>query len=71
MSRGHRTLAALRKSDPKKMYNSLCRITGKRHDPCCLDVFRAAVEQAKNPRLPREKCNWWYWSKVRKQQVRA
>ena len=29
--------------DPYEMYDDLCRITGKRHDPCLLDTFIAAV----------------------------
>jgi hypothetical protein len=24
------------------------------------------VAQAVDPRLPAEKCQWWYWSKIRK-----
>lgn len=40
--------------------------TGERQDLCCLDVFRAAVAQARNPRLPAEQCQWWYWSRKRK-----
>ena len=44
------------------------RIVAPQHqDICCLDVFRAAVAQARNPRLPAEQCQWWYWSKRRKQ----
>jgi hypothetical protein len=31
-----------------------------------LDVFRAAVAQAKDPRLPADQCQWWYWSRSRK-----
>jgi hypothetical protein len=31
-----------------------------------LDVFRAAVAQARNPQLPAEQCQWWYWSRLRK-----
>jgi hypothetical protein len=33
---------------------------------CCLDVFQAAVAQAKNPKLPIDKRQWWYWSRLRK-----
>lgn len=40
--------------------------TGKRHDPCCIDVFRAAIAQAEDPELPEEKRRWHYWSKIRK-----
>jgi hypothetical protein len=24
------------------------------------------VAQARNPRLPAQKCQWWYWSRKRK-----
>lgn len=60
------SVAKLAKSDPLRMYQKLCRLTGERQDPCVLDVFRSAVAQAKNPRLPAEQCQWWYWSGVRK-----
>ena len=63
---GIRSVAQLRTKDPVKMYDSLCRVAGVRHDICCLDVFQAAVAQAKNPQLPKKECNWWHWSKVRK-----
>jgi hypothetical protein len=52
--------------NPQRMYERLSHITGQRQDPCVLDVFCAAVAQARNPRLPAEKCQWWYWSKKRK-----
>jgi len=59
------TVAQLAKADPRQMYRRLCEITGERQDICCLDVFQAAVAQARNPRLPAEKCLWWYWSRTR------
>jgi len=69
---GIRSVAQLRRRNPQRMYRELCRI--KRHviDPCCLDVFVAAVAQSKDPTLPVEQRQWWYWSKVRKRKtVRA
>jgi predicted RecB family nuclease len=63
---GIRSVAQLAKQDPKKMYDKLCRLTGERQDPCVMDTFCAAVAQAGNPRLPAEKCQWWYWSRIRK-----
>jgi Pathogenicity locus len=63
---GIRSVAQLAKQNPKKMYDKLCKLTGQRQDPCVLDTFEAAVAQAVNPRLPAEKCQWWYWSKIRK-----
>jgi len=65
---GIRSVAKLARQDPQRMYESLGRKVGQRQDPCVLDTFCAAVAQAKNPRLPAEKCQWWYWSSVRKQQ---
>lgn len=63
---GIETVEQLAKRDPEKLYLELCRKTGARQDPCVLDTFRAAVEQARDPNLPPEKCVWWYWSGVRK-----
>jgi len=63
---GIRSVAQLAKQNPKKMYDKLCKLTRQRQDPCVLDTFEAAVAQAANPRLPAEKCQWWYWSRVRK-----
>ena len=63
---GVRSVAQLAKQDPARMYSRLERLTGQRQDPCVLDTFRAAVAQARNPRLPAEQCQWWYWSRVRK-----
>jgi hypothetical protein len=63
---GIASVAQLARRDPEKLYEKLCRVTGQPQDICCLDVFRAAVEQARNPRLPKEQCQWWYWSRRRK-----
>ena len=65
---GIRSVAQLGKQDPKKMYTRLERLTGQRVDPCVLDTFCAAVAQARNPRLPVEQCQWWYYSRKRKAQ---
>ena len=60
-----RTVVQLAKADPLKLYNRLSKITGHRQDPCVLDTFRAAVAQARDPKLPRKKRQWWYWSRLR------
>jgi predicted RecB family nuclease len=67
---GIRSVAELAKQDPERIYKRLERATGQRQDPCVLDTFCAAVAQAKNPRLPAEKCQWWWWSKKRKREVK-
>ena len=63
---GIHSVAQLSRRNPEKLYERLCEITGQAQDICCLDVFRAAVAQARNPRLPAERRQWWYWSRRRK-----
>src|ERR1700749_1202671 len=52
--------------DAVELYERLCELTGVRHDPCCKDVFNAAIAQSQNPDLPQEHKQWWYWSRLRK-----
>lgn len=59
------SLNELAKQNAKDLYEKLAHITGVRQDPCVEDVFRAAIEQAKNPHLEPEKKQWHYWSKKR------
>ena len=63
---GVRSVKQLARQNPVRLYKKLCRITGQRVDICCQDVFAAAVAQARNPLLPPEQCQWWYWSRQRK-----
>jgi len=53
--------------DPYAMYDDLCRITGKRHDPCLLDTFIAAVRfMLGEPKRP-----WWKYTAERKRELAA
>jgi hypothetical protein len=63
---GITSVVQLSRQNPEKLYEKLCRITGQAQDICCLDVFRAAVAQARDPLLPLDQCQWWYWSRRRK-----
>lgn len=63
---GVRSVDDLARRKPENLYEKLCEVTGQRQDICVLDVFRAAVAQARNPRLPAAQRNWWYWSQLRK-----
>jgi hypothetical protein len=63
---GIHSVAQLARRNPKKMYEKLCQLTGQAQDICCLDVFQAAVAQAKDPHLPTEQRLWWQWSRQRK-----
>ena len=69
---GIRSVRQLARQDPVRLYRKLCRVvgkqTGQKVDICCQDVFSAAVAQARNPLLPAEQCQWWYWSRQRKAQ---
>ena len=66
---GIHSVAELSLQDGIEIYARLCQRTGKQHDICCLDVFRCAVAQARDPDLPREQKNWWYWSALRNRQT--
>jgi Pathogenicity locus len=63
---GIRSLRQLARRNPEKLYEKLCEVSGQAQDICCLDVFRAAVAQARNPRLALKQAQWWYWSRQRK-----
>jgi Pathogenicity locus len=63
---GIRSVKQLAAQKPLKMYERLQVLTNQHQDVCVLDTFEAAVAQAKNPRLPVEQCQWWYWSRKRK-----
>jgi nucleotidyltransferase/DNA polymerase involved in DNA repair len=62
---GIRSVKQLARQNPVTLYKKLCRVTGQRMDICCQDVFTASVAQARNPLLPAEQCQWWYWSRQR------
>jgi hypothetical protein len=63
---GVSTVAELSGCDPEELYFRISAFDGTRHDPCVLDVFRAAVAQARCPDLPQELCRWWTWSQLRR-----
>ena len=63
---GITSVDALAGADPQVLYDRLCALRGQRLDPCCEDVFRAAVAQARDPNLPAERRRWWYWSRLRR-----
>ena len=63
---GVRTVEQLARHEPARLYEKLCRVTAQSRDICRLDVLNAAVAQARNPRLPADQCQWWYWSRKRK-----
>jgi hypothetical protein len=53
--------------DPDEMYQELCAIDAKRHDPCVRDVFAAVVSYAEGgPARP-----WWEFTPERKARKEA
>ena len=60
---GVSTKADLVDRDPLEMYETLCKQTGQRHDPCVIDVFMAAVDFA-NGAAARP---WWKYTPKRKE----
>ena len=53
--------------DPYAMYDDLCLLTGRRHDPCLLDTFIAAVRFMEGePKKP-----WWRYTAERKRELAA
>jgi predicted RecB family nuclease len=63
---GIRTVEQLARRNPEKLYEQMAALDGRAQDTCLLDVFRAAVAQARDPRLPAAQRQWWYWSRKRK-----
>ena len=63
---GIKNLKQLAKQDPYRLYLQLCEITDSRQDPCVEDAFTAAIAQARDPHLPEEQKQWYYWSDIRK-----
>jgi hypothetical protein len=51
----------LRGEDGEDLFERLCALDGRRHDPCLLDTFVAAVDYANGaPARP-----WWEYSRER------
>jgi hypothetical protein len=67
---GVRSVNQLKSCNAHDLYNRMCEIGGVRQDPCVLDTYRCAIEQARNPNLPDEQKDWWYWSRLRKSALR-
>ncbi len=58
---GVRSLAALARRDPERLYHALNVLRGTRQDPCLLYVFRCAVYFARTSRPRAELLKWWNW----------
>jgi hypothetical protein len=56
----------LRGKDAFALYERLCSFTGKRQDPCVLDVFMSAISFVDGGRAK----PWWYFTKDRKKRLK-
>lgn len=60
---GIRQCSDLIGKNPYVLYERLCKLTAKRHDPCVIDTFISAVRFMEGaPALP-----WWAYTEERKQ----
>jgi hypothetical protein len=51
--------------DPFALYNTLCRTTGERHDPCVIDVFISVVWFMEGGKAR----PWWAFTAQRKREL--
>ena len=58
---GINTVADLKRRDPQKMYDDLCRKRGNHQDRCVLYTFRCAVYFAETETPDPELMQWWNW----------
>ncbi len=52
-------------ADPLALYERLCAVSGKRHDPCVIDVFMSIVHFMDEG----EARPWWSFTKTRKERL--
>lgn len=50
--------------DAYQLYDELCKITGKKHDPCVIDVFLSVVDFMNGG----DPAPWWEFTEERKRQ---
>ena len=62
---GIHSVRALADQDAFELYERLCTLTRQRHDPCVIDVFMSAIDQARG-RAPRP---WWHYTPQRKRRM--
>ncbi len=56
---GIRAVFDLTRRTPEELFEKLCKMKGKRVDPCTLYIFRAARRYAEKPDTDPEKLKWW------------
>ena len=64
---GYREPTDLKNENPVAMYDRLCEVTGKRHDPCVLDTFMSVVSFANGEAAQ----PWWHFTEKRKKMLQG
>lgn len=55
----------LKGRDGYELYDELCRLTGRKHDPCVLDLFLSVVDFMNGGKAKR----WWEFTEERKRHL--
>ena len=58
---GLRKVADLKRQDPQKLYDRLCKLQAAQVDRCMLYVMRCAVYFAATKKPKAELLKWWNW----------
>jgi hypothetical protein len=58
-------VAQLLGQDAFELHDRLCTLTGERHDPCMIDVFMSAIDQAQGGAAR----DWWHYTPERKRRL--
>ena len=58
---GIRSVSALRRRNPERLYEQLCTLRSQHQDRCVLYVFRCAVYFASEESPDPERLKWWNW----------
>jgi len=58
---GIKSVADLKRKDPRELYLKICTKKGYDVDPCVLYVCRLSVYFAENEKLDPKKLKWWNW----------
>jgi hypothetical protein len=53
--------------DAYRLHEELCKITGKKHDPCVIDVFLAVIDFMEGG----DPAPWWKFTAQRKEKLKV
>ena len=62
-------VSKLKRRNPEKLYERLCKAEGTKMDRCVLYVFRCAAYYATDPEIDQRLRKWWNWKDNKKKKV--